>query len=362
MGGIADLASSLFGTPAPPSVRRPSFEVKFGAGSAEDFAGTLSSFRVVLAVAPGVDWAEVTLAAKSAPSLAPGDIGSIAAGYEDSSTDKLFTGAVYLLRRSLDGSLRLTAAGGAAALARMRVNQSYEKRTAGDIVRDLATRAGAPPGRIEDGEQYPFYVVDDGMNGWRHVAALAGKNNYVAACDSEGQLDFRPASSGAPVATFTWATDLLALRAWESDAKPGQWTVIGEGAAGSNGEDAWAWVVADASPVKKSAGAGPERLLSDPSLRSAASVGKAALGRVAAASRMASWAEILGPGSAAVRPGELVEVKDAQDSALNGQYLALRVEHHYSKMGGFTTRVAGTKSGAATAGLGSLLGAVGGLL
>ena len=59
-------------------------------------------------------------------------------------------------------------------------------------------------------------------------------------------------------------------------------TTVGEGAAGSQGQEAWSWLVKDPSSVTGSAGSGgPERLIQDASLRSTEAAQGAADGIVA---------------------------------------------------------------------------------
>ena len=108
------------------------------------------------------------------------------------------------MHRSLSGATRVGAANGGATLAALRVNHSYEKRKAGEIVRDLAGEVGIDTGSIEAGPHFPFYVVDDGRSAWTHVADLAAKSGFVARFDGDGALVFGPPSAGAPAQTFTY--------------------------------------------------------------------------------------------------------------------------------------------------------------
>lgn len=113
----------------------------------------------------------------------------------------VFTGA--------DGSLTLSAARRAAApagpttdagaiLAALRVNQSYEQQTVGDIARDLAGRAGVPTGTIADGVSLPFVVVDDRRSVYQHLAALARSSGLLASIAPDGKLVVPPRPAGRP--------------------------------------------------------------------------------------------------------------------------------------------------------------------
>ena len=88
MGLLSQAASALFGSgsSAPPAVRKPVFEVRFGSPSADDWAHALVGFTVETGFAPFADFAEIYTASAHGPSASPGDAGSIKAGYDDSST------------------------------------------------------------------------------------------------------------------------------------------------------------------------------------------------------------------------------------------------------------------------------------
>jgi hypothetical protein len=129
---------------------------------------------------------------------------------------------------------------------------------------------------------------------------------------------------------------------------------VGEGAAGSQGQEAWSWLIKDPSSVTGSAGSGdPERLVQDASLRSGEAAQGAADGITGAAERAKLNGELLVPGSPAVVVGSAVEIVDAPQDALNGLFLVRRVGHRFSKRGGFTTLICFDSAG--DGGLGGLL-------
>ena len=122
--------------------------------------------------------------------MAVEDSGTVELGYEDDSTETVFTGQVEEVSQSVQGTTWISAVNGGALLSRTRVNQSYEQQKAGDIVDDLAGRAGVGTDTVEDGADFPFYVVDDRRNAYQHVAALAQKSGYVALLHPGGQAEF----------------------------------------------------------------------------------------------------------------------------------------------------------------------------
>jgi phage protein D len=356
------LSSMLGGTSAPAAVRAPRAEVSFGSGSPEDWAKVLVSLTVEAAAAPAVGAVEIVVAPR-APAAAVGDTGSVKLGFGDDGPSDVFTGAIHAVHRNLDGSMRIVAADGAAPLAALRMNQSYEQLSAGRIVSDLASQVGVSV-RAEDGPSLPFYVVDDGRSAWSHVDALARLSGFVAACTPAGRLGFGPAADGDPVQTFSYGGDVLSLESFEAPPAAGAVTAIGEGAAGSQGSDAWNWLVKDPSGVTGTSGSGaPARLVTEAALRSSDAAQGAADAVAAAAKAGATTARLLVPGAPKAVVGSAVAVKGAPDAALNGTWVVRGLRHRYTKRGGYTTLLLVTKSGGGAGGLaGGLAGALGGLL
>jgi phage protein D len=135
---------------------------------------------------------------------------------------------------------------------------------------------------------------------------------------------------------------------------------VGEGAAGSQGGDAWSWLAKDVSGLTADEGDEPRRLRADGALRSAAAAASAARGGAFAAALEATVGTLLAPGAPAVVPGSTIAVAGAPRPALNGSFLVRRVRHRFSKRDGFTTLIAFSRPPAA--GGGGAAGALGGLL
>ncbi|MDQ4043678.1 MAG: contractile injection system protein, VgrG/Pvc8 family [Actinomycetota bacterium] len=349
------MVSSVFDTGSVHAVRRPVFEVSFGSGSPDDWGQNVASVTVQAGLTPSVGVVEVYLdGGDQAPATAVGDSGSVSFGYEDGIAELIFTGQVEEVCQDVRGGTRVTASDGGAVLSTQRINQSYEQQKAGDIVSDLAGRAGVGTDTVEDGVEFPFYVVDDRRSAYRHIAALARRSGYLAYFTPENKLNFAPFASSQPVQTFSYGEVIISLRTTKIAAVVGAVTTVGEGAAGSQGQEAWSWLVKDPSSVTSSAGSdGAERQIQDASLRSADAARSAAEGIANATDRTGLTGELLVPGSPAVVVGSVVEIVDAPQDALNGLYLVTGVRHRFSKAKGFTSlaRLAKTDGG----GLGRLL-------
>ena len=149
----------------------------------------------------------------------------------------------------MNGPTRVVATNAGGALARLRVNQSYEQLSAGGIVSELASGAGVTPAHVADGIDFPFYVVDDSRSAWAHVAALARACGFVATVDAQGGLVFGPAQIDAGADVHLRRRRARAAGAPSRRRRSAKVTVVGEGAAGSQGADAWSWLVKDPAAV-----------------------------------------------------------------------------------------------------------------
>jgi phage protein D len=371
---------------APPAVRRPVFSVTLGAPAggddgrllgdvaaavgltpaAEDpWARSLERLSVRSGVAPFVDDLELVIAADGqAPPVATGDSGSLSVGFEDEGAQLVFTGAVEALVRGLNGRMRIRVANGGATLAALRINQSYEQRSAGEVVQDLAQQAGLQTDAVEDGVDLPFYVVDDRRSAWDHVLGLARRCGHLAFFTPEGKLSFAPPQEGDPVQTLGYGDDIIALATSEDVAVVDGVRIVGEGAAGSEGADAGSWLVKDAGAISASAGGGArERLRSDRSLRSSDAVSAAAQGGALLAGLRATTGQLLVAGAPHIVVGSTIAIAGAPQDALNGNCIVSAVHHVYGKRTGFVTRVTFWKVGeGGLDALSGLAGALGGLL
>jgi len=320
-------------------VRKPAFAIAFGSGSAADWARTLESVSVEAGLAPAVDAAEVVVAARGdAAAAALGDTGHVSLGFGDDGPAAVFAGSVRAVHRTVAGKTRVVGSNGGAALAAFRLDQGYEQQSVGAVVRDLASKAGVDTGSIDDGPTLPYYVVDGRRSAWEHVARLGDLAGFAARFDAAGVLQFGPLQSGSPVQTFAFGRDVLELDAFEAPPAAGSVTVVGEGAAGSKGADAWSWNLKDVSPLKASAGFGdPAVVVQLGGVRSSDAASAAAEAIAANAKLGALTARLLVPGAPKAAVGTTVAVDGAPDAMLNGSWLVRGVRHRLVKARGYTT-------------------------
>jgi phage protein D len=307
----------------------------------------LESVSVDAGLAPAVDCAEIVYAARDdAPKVPLDDPGSVSLGFAGEDPTGVFWGWVDLVHRSIAGKRRIAATNGSGVLASFRLDQGYEQQTAGAIVRDLARRAEMDA-IADDGPKLPYYVVDSRSSAWEHIARLAALAGFAVWSDADAEIHFEPLRPGSPVQTFTYGQDVLELEAFQSTPSVGAVTVVGDGAAGSKGADAWSWNLKDVSPLKASAGSGdPAVLVQRGAIRSAEAASAAAEGIVADAKLGGLAARLLVPGAPKAAVGTTVAVASAPDDALNGSWLVRGVRHRLVKARGYTTQLLVAKADA----------------
>jgi Phage tail baseplate hub (GPD) len=327
----------------------PAYRLSFGAHSvdttAEPKASTVTDLVVAMDMDDLPDSAAVTLG-----QVGGGQVGGLDAALEDTASIDLgyadnggftrtFTGLVSALRTGLlERHVMLVSA--ARALARLRVDQTFEGQTAGAIVSDLAGRAKVPLGTIDDGITFPSYVIDFRRTALAHVrdlAALSGMDAYV---DSDGKLVFQAFTTGQAVHDVDFAKHILTLDIERDDAADASVQAFGESPTGSAGAESWGWLTKDFARSEGKAGSGSRAIvLERPALRTSAAAATAASARLRAIQRRAVRGHVLMMGRPGVKLGDAIRIREVPTAALNDIYQVRRVLHRVTKDGGFTTQV-----------------------
>jgi phage protein D len=327
-GGLADAAAGLLGG---------------GAGQSDPWAACVQSLNVDLRAAPGVDACVIDAAAASLPSVAMGDALQVELGYADQ-LGKVFTGKVARIDARHDGSVRISLDSGALTLARLRTNTSYEQQTLADIVKKLLGTAGLQSGTVSTGNTYPFVALDDRQSLWAWVGELAAQAGLLAWVDAEGKVQVQ-AGGGASAATFTYGADILSLAHSSGTAVAGDVTVIGEGAAGSQGTQAWSWLSKQRSPVAAQQGSGDVRQHSEAALRNMAGMQASTQAWGQRLTARATTVQVTVPGQSALSVGSTFTLASCPQGRGDGDFVATRVQHRYDKRQGFVTQLTGQAAG-----------------
>jgi hypothetical protein len=183
------------------------------------------------------------------------------------------------------------------------------------------------------------------------MAELARQEHWLLSVSADNSLSAKPINAGSPVHTFTYGVDLVALAKVVSTPSESSPTVVGTGAATSQGSHAWSWL--SKSRAVASSGAAP--------IINAGSIRDAEL----AASRLNHHQQRVESAANPVRlrtnaihpvlPGDSFAISGTAEA--DGSYIAARVLLRFDREQGFITDIQGFSIAAA----GGLLGALGGL-
>ena len=225
-------------------------------------------------------------------------------------------------------------------LLRTFVEQTYEAKTAGAIVRDLADKAGVDVTTAEEGITFPAYVVDGRRSIYHHMRDLADLCGFDLYINADGQLVFEKFVGGRRVHVFEYAKHIVEIELLQAPPRAELVEAWGESPGGNRGEESWAWLTKDFGGFKGTAGSGdPKLLLERPALRTADAARRAADATLTAIQRRALRGRLLTVGRPEVKLGDAVRLRDVPETALNDTFQVRSVVHRITKLGGFTTTV-----------------------
>jgi phage protein D len=267
-----------------------------------------------------------------------GDDVSIELGYEDNLTN-VFKGNVESIEPSIS-KIKITGFNIASKLLRLRVNQVYENQCAGEIVADLARRAGVKEEEISNGLSFPMYAIDSTKNAYEHMRDLAEKCGYEVYVTSENKLVFKKYERNErkkPI-VLEYGRDILNIELYDFKPSIANVAVRGESPASFKGASTSHWLTKRQieGVAEAETGNGTALLLHEPTVKDKDTAEKVAKARLLALTRT-SYGNVKIIGKAEVKLGDTIEIKDMPDVKLNGEFEVHSVEHFLSKTKGYTT-------------------------
>jgi phage protein D len=261
-------------------------------------------------------------------------------GYaDDGELTQVMAGTVLTVEPGLTTS-RVIGYSAAQTLLRTFVDQTYESKTAGQIVRDLADKASTDVATAEDGITFPAYVIHGRRSIYHHMRDLADLCGFDLYVNADGELVFEKFVSGKTVHVFEYAKHILELDVLQAPQRAALVEAWGESPTGSQGEEAWAWLTKDFSGSKGTAGSGePKLLLERPALRTADAAQAAAEAAHTHIQRRTLRGRLLTVGQPQVKLGDAIRLRDVPDDALNNTFQVRSVTHRITKLEGFTTAI-----------------------
>jgi phage protein D len=284
-------------------------------------------------------------------SISRGDPVTVGLGYEDEMV-AVFSGEVNEVLPGIK-HLRVMALDGARKLQQMRINQTYEQQTTGDIVADVASTAGVTVGNKDAGIEFPFYVIDDQKTGYEHILELAQKNGYDFYFDDENRLIFKAFSETPPAKVFRYGVDVLNLEIAYQDPRVERVEVRGESPASSQGIEKAHWLVKSFEDSLGVAGTGSRvENLTDPVIRTKAAADAMAAAKLSSVSANVVSGRVRVLMAPDVKLGDIVQAEGFPDGTLNAAYHIRGLQHIYSPREGFISEFRFRAAGKAGLGLG----------
>ncbi|MET0662497.1 MAG: contractile injection system protein, VgrG/Pvc8 family [Ilumatobacteraceae bacterium] len=317
----------------------------------------IRSVSVELALFPGVNRADVSIAAGVAVDATPGTDATVELDGGDGSAT-VITGIVDHVDRRSDGTAVAITDGGA-ALARVRPQETYNGMLATQIISKLAQLADVQTGLIVATTQTSAYVADPRRTGLQHIAALADLAGAVAAVGGDGRLTVVPWPTGLPTVAMRFDREFTAFSS-SSHRAGHEFSVVGGGGSGAAlAPDVW--IVNTDAVTNADDPSATSTWRPDPVLRTPTDVDLA--NKYIAARRASSTKRFRGECwlQPARRPGDVVQVQETEHADQAGPWLLTSVRHELG-WDRASSLLIGVSGGETSALLGAAAGALGGLL
>jgi hypothetical protein len=304
-------------------------------------------------------------------SIALGASVTVELGY-DGQNGTVFTGEVAEIAPAVPGPATVRALGAMMKLLRARKAATYEGQTAGAIVRDLISTAGADAGTVSGGPTLPRFAVDQRLSAYAHARGLANRLGYELYAKHDGKICFHGlgaaanldagglgglggglasgaagalagaagALTGAGGEGYAYAKHLVTASARHAVAAAGTVKVGGESPMSTKGDSTSYWLNASETAPDGSAGDGdPALLYLDPAARTTDLAARFAHGFLALRNRTANAVTIDVLGRPSVDLGDSISVSDlpGESGALSGYVRAIR--HTFGARRGFVSRL-----------------------
>ena len=336
---------------------QPTFELN--AGSLRSTTGNPvagpRSFRVERDMDVAADCLQMELMERSGLGL--DDSVTLDLGH-DGSNERVFTGRVVRLRPALSG-VTVLALGTMNGLLNHFTALTFEKQTAGSIVRHFLSEVGLTAGTVDDGPDLPRFTVDRFQSAYAHAKGLADRLGYEFYADREGEIMFHAlgdaanldAAGGLGGAAAGAVAGLLGggegygfgrhLIAANAVKQPPAWTRVevgGESPTSRHGDATSHWLTINDTDYRGAAGSGdPALLLLDSAARTRDLADRFAAGQLATRQRTSQQVTITVLGRPQLDLGDSITVRDVPDGLVNGDGYVRAVRHRFSIVHGFLT-------------------------
>ena len=224
-------------------------------------------------------------------------------------------------------------------LLRSYLDQTFENKSAGDIVSELAATAGITTASIDDGINFPAYVIDSNQSFYHHMQTLAQLCGFDVYFNSDNALVFARFTGGNRVHIFEHREHIIELDIAYRQAIAGKIEAWGESGS-NNGDESWAWLTKDFAANSGSAGnSDPTVLLQRAALRTGTAAQSAADAAFTETTRNQITGTVKSLGRPQVKLGDAIRLNGLPESRFNQTYQVRAVLHRITKLHGFTTQI-----------------------
>ncbi len=320
---------------------KPAYKLTIGSttidSSTDPTASIIVSIEVRLDIDIPADSFEIVLGQIRELSIARGDSATVELGDKDSLL-KVMEGTVATIKSTITQT-KITGFNAISKLLALRINQVYEKQTAGAIVADLASQAGVDVGEKEDGIEFPYYTIDSNKNAYEHIRELSKKCGFDVYLTSDSKLTFKKFAKTSADHIFEYSKDIIEFEKYAQEEVLAQVTIFGESPSSSQGDETSHWLTKSFEDYKGTSGSGTELKIEDVTIKTkdAADTFANAELNTLKKNTVSGILKILG--NANIKLGDAIEIKGMPNEEMNGVFQVRSICHYLSKESGFITQV-----------------------
>jgi hypothetical protein len=220
-------------------IPKPTFYVNLGS---EDYTSEKSSNLISIKSFKGIglptDGFEINLIGHKNFEFKKDEEAKIELGYGDKNK-VVFKGFITNIDHDLS-IVRVRGIGFASKLLHLRLNKVYLNQTVGKIISSIAEEANISIKTISDGINLPYYVVDEGTNGFEHLLRLAERCNFNVLFD-EDKLVVKLPETGK-TNTLRFGKEIIDVATFSLIPRFGGVKIFGESPSSFKGSDTSHWL------------------------------------------------------------------------------------------------------------------------
>ena len=258
---------------------------------------------------------------------------SVSLGYENN-LKEIFKGKIDVIEPGIS-TTRISGLNNISKLLNKRINQFYEKQSAGKIAEDVASKSGVSTEKTEEGITFPLYAVDNTKTAYEQILKLGEMCGFDFYLTIENKLVFKKYEKKT-THTYNYGKNIINHEIIKREQQYNAAEVYGESSSSFKGSDTAHWLTK--KNVSGKDGTGEGMFVHDLSIRdtdSAKNVAKAKLEKI----KKTISGTVKVPGNPDINPGDAVKIEDMPNSGMNGEFQVKSIHHKLSKNSGFITEI-----------------------